>query len=144
MIRSGSTITTEAWDNKYKPNQDWNHAWGAAPANLIPRKLMGIEPLEPGFRKITIKPQPASLEFAEIKHPTILGDVIASFNNIPNESFQLEVTIPANSSADIYLPFFSKKQKIEQDNQPVSYQRKGDFSVIENVGSGTWLFAVER
>ena len=36
MIRVGSTITLEAWDNKYKPNQDWNHAWGAAPANLIP------------------------------------------------------------------------------------------------------------
>lgn len=144
MIRVGSTITLEAWDNRYKPNQDWNHPWGAAPANLIPRKLMGIEPLEPGFRKIRIKPQPSTLEHAEIKHPTILGDVIASFNNIPNESFQLEVTIPANSSADIYLPFFSKKQKIEQDNQPVSYQRKGDFSVIENVGSGKWVFSVER
>ena len=22
-----------------KPNQDWNHAWGAAPANLLPRFL---------------------------------------------------------------------------------------------------------
>jgi len=144
MIRTGSTITTEAWDNKYKPNQDWNHAWGAAPANLIPRKLMGIEPLEPGFRKITIKPQPATLEFAEIKHPTILGDVFVKFKNKPNTSFLLEVTIPANSSADVYLPFFSRKQKIEQDNQPVSYQRKGDFSVIEDVGSGTWVFTVER
>lgn len=30
MIRVGSTISLEAWDNKYKPNQDWNHAWGAA------------------------------------------------------------------------------------------------------------------
>ena len=29
MIRVGSTITLEAWDNKFKPNQDWNHAWGA-------------------------------------------------------------------------------------------------------------------
>ncbi|HSV99199.1 MAG TPA: trehalase family glycosidase [Sedimentisphaerales bacterium] len=27
----GTTITLEAWDNKYKPNQDWNHAWGAVP-----------------------------------------------------------------------------------------------------------------
>src|SRR5690606_39253147 len=63
MIRKGSTITMEAWDNKYKPNQDWNHAWGAVPANIIPRKLMGIEPLEAGFEKIRIKPQPGTLEF---------------------------------------------------------------------------------
>src|SRR5207253_8512957 len=26
----GTTMTLEAWDQKYKPNQDWNHAWGAA------------------------------------------------------------------------------------------------------------------
>lgn len=31
MIRAGSTVATEAWDNKYKPNQDWNHAWGQRP-----------------------------------------------------------------------------------------------------------------
>ena len=41
MIRVGSTISLEAWDDKYKPNQDWNHAWGAAPANIVPRRLMG-------------------------------------------------------------------------------------------------------
>jgi hypothetical protein len=70
MIRVGSTITLEAWDNKYKPNQDWNHAWGAVPANLIPRKLMGIEPLEPGFSRIRIKPQPSTLEWANILFPT--------------------------------------------------------------------------
>ena len=31
MVESGTTITWEAWDQKYKPNQDWNHAWGTAP-----------------------------------------------------------------------------------------------------------------
>ncbi|MDO5567206.1 MAG: family 78 glycoside hydrolase catalytic domain, partial [Planctomycetia bacterium] len=28
MLRLGSTISLEAWDDCYKPNQDWNHAWG--------------------------------------------------------------------------------------------------------------------
>ena len=37
----GTTITLEAWDQKYKPNQDWNHAWGAAPANVLPAKDTG-------------------------------------------------------------------------------------------------------
>ena len=39
MMKQGSTITLEAWNMKDKPNLDWNHAWGAAPANLIPRFL---------------------------------------------------------------------------------------------------------
>ena len=47
----GTTITLEAWDNKYKPNQDWNHAWGAAPANIIPRYLMGVQPTRAGLRE---------------------------------------------------------------------------------------------
>lgn len=47
----GTTITLEAWDDKYKPNEDWNHAWGAAPANVIPRKILGVEPLDPGYKK---------------------------------------------------------------------------------------------
>jgi hypothetical protein len=144
MILTGSTITTEAWDNKYKPNQDWNHAWGAAPANLIPRKLMGIIPLEPGFRKIRIKPQPATLESAEIMHPTIRGDVMVRFVNNPGQSFLLEVTIPGNTSAEVHLPFYSKKQKVLLDNQPIAYRRDGDFSVIDNIGSGNRVFTVER
>lgn len=144
MIRVGSTISLEAWDNKYKPNQDWNHAWGAAPANLIPRKLMGIEPLEAGFRKIRIKPQPGLLKAAKIKHPTIRGDVLVSFNNLPGQSFRLEVDIPGNTTAEIHLPFFSKGQTVRMNGQTVKTRREGNFTVVENIGPGKWSFAVER
>jgi len=48
MLESGATITWEAWDLRYKPNQDWNHAWGAAPANLLPRYVLGAVPATPG------------------------------------------------------------------------------------------------
>lgn len=44
MIRAGSTVLMEAWDNKFKPSQDWNHAWGA-----VSGKLMGVEPVELGL-----------------------------------------------------------------------------------------------
>lgn len=144
MIRAGSTISMEAWDNQYKPNQDWNHAWGAAPANIIPRKLMGIEPLEPGFRKIRIKPQPASLVHAGIKYPTIRGDVHVSFENDPGKSFNLKVTIPANSTADVYLPFWSKSQKVRMNGEDVSYAVEGNYAVMKDVGSGDQVFDVKR
>ncbi len=59
MIRAGSTITMEAWDNKYKPNQDWNHA-GRRSGEYHSRKLMGIEPLQPGFSTFRVKPMPGN------------------------------------------------------------------------------------
>ena len=62
MLREGSTMTMEAWGQAFKPNQDWNHAWGTAPANYIVRYLMGIRPVKPGFKEVAIKPHPAGLK----------------------------------------------------------------------------------
>lgn len=103
MIREGSTITMEAWGNKYKPNQDWNHAWGAVPANIIPRKLMGIEPMAPGWSALRIKPQLGNLPWATIKLPTIKGDVLAAYEQSAGK-FIMKVTIPANTTAQVVLP----------------------------------------
>lgn len=105
MIRVGSTITLEAWDIKYKPNLDWNHAWGAAPANIIPRQLFGVQPVEPGFKRFRIKPQTAGLKEGSIVTPTLKGPVKVSFLHNPElKSYSLTVEIPANTTAEIYMP----------------------------------------
>ena len=56
MLDVGSTITMEAWAAKYKPNLDWNHAWAAAPANIVPRYVLGVRPLSPGSQKPPSRP----------------------------------------------------------------------------------------
>lgn len=144
MIRTGSTITMEAWDNKYKSNLDWNHGWGTVPASAIPRKLMGIEPLEPGFKKIRIKPQPSGLQRAEIKFPTIRGDLQMSFENKPGQSFVLNLKLPGNTTSDIYLPYWSRSQKVTLNGHPIKYRAERGFAVIENVGSGVFSFEVKK
>ena len=143
MIRAGSTISLEAWDNKYKPNQDWNHIWGAVPANAIPRKLMGVEPLEPGFRKIRIKPQPSTLTYAELTMPTIRGNVMVSFNNTPSVKFELEIVIPANTIAEVWLPLLDRKQLLIMDDTVQKGIIDGTFVKLE-VGSGKHHFVVEK
>lgn len=96
MIRSGSTITMEAWDMKYKPNADWNHAWGAVPANIIARHLWGIRPLLPGFEKVIIQPQPGTLEHSTIEVPTIKGKIIARFERSCPHLSRYSIVLPAN------------------------------------------------
>lgn len=135
MIRVGSTMGLEAWDPRFKNNLDWNHAWGAAPANIIPRKLMGVEPMEPGFRTIRIKPQPGSLAQAQALVPTIRGGVQVSFQNQPGERFALDVEIPANTSAEVYLPLLNKKGILQVDGTSVKGTIEGKFIHIK-VGSG--------
>ena len=76
MMKQGATITMEAWNRKVKPNLDWNHAWGATPLNAVSRFLLGVEPIEPGFKKISIRPQIGWLKNVEAKVPTVMGPVL--------------------------------------------------------------------
>ena len=102
MIRTGSTITMEAWDMKYKPNSDWNHAWGAAPANIIPGYMWGISPAEPGFAKCIIRPQLGSLKYSKITVPTIRGSIKAEFRDT-GKSKEYLITIPGNMECDFVI-----------------------------------------
>jgi len=100
MIRIGSTITLEAWDMKYKPNADWNHAWGAVPANIIPRGLWGITPKTPGFGVARIKPQMGTLKKSSIKVPTIKGPIMGEYTFVNNRLQRYTIEIPANMVAE--------------------------------------------
>lgn len=94
MIAKGATMAMESWDDSCKPNQDWNHAWGAAPANLIPRCIAGIKPLEAGFKKFSVTPHPGKLQEFYMKHPTPNGSIILKYKN---NTFAL--TVPEGSIA---------------------------------------------
>ncbi|RZM30199.1 MAG: alpha-L-rhamnosidase [Pedobacter sp.] len=136
MLRVGSTITLEAWDNKYKPNQDWNHAWGAAPANIISRKLMGIEPLSPGWASFTVKPQIGRLTSASIVLPTIKGAIKCSYIQT-SRSFDIAIEVPGNTSAEIHLPIkVGKRFEVILDGQHVKTVMHGARALVSNVGSG--------
>ena len=103
MIKIGSTITLEAWDNQYKNNLDWNHAWGAVPANVIPRGLWGIKPKTPGFAIATIKPQMSKLKNSEIEVPTVRGAIKAKYTYNGARLQTYEIEIPGNMVAEFSL-----------------------------------------
>ncbi len=105
MIKVGSTISMEAWDMKYKPNSDWNHAWGAAPANIIPRYLWGIQPKTPGFEVVSIQPQMSTLNNSSIKMPTIRGEITGEYMRVNNRLIQYKIELPANMTGDFNAGF---------------------------------------
>ena len=103
MIRAGSTVTWEAWDTKYKPNLDWNHAWGATPANVIPRNMWGIQPAVPGGSIVSIRPQLGTLTTSSIKVPMLKGAVSASYVRKSKLNQEYIIDLPANVSAELAL-----------------------------------------
>lgn len=122
MIAIGSTISLEAWDMKYKPNADWNHAWGAVPANIIPRGLWGITPKTPGYTIANIKPQMSTLAESSITVPTIRGEIKASFEHINNRLEKYIIDIPANMVAEFHLPSDNEKVvKLNGEKVPLAF-----------------------
>lgn len=144
MIRVGSTITLEAWDNKFKPNQDWNHAWGAVPANIIPRKLMGVEPLLPGFEKVRVRPQPGELKWAKAGIPTIRGQIAMEIENAKGE-FTLHITIPANMDSEVYLPLLSNKYAVRCNDKVIKTSRVKNepFIYVGSLPSGKYTVSMK-
>ena len=146
MIRIGSTMTTEAWDVKYMPKlMGWSHAWSASPAHIIPRKLMGIESEEPGFGKIMIKPQPGNLTHATMKLPTIRGEILASFKQKSGTSFELNITIPTNTTAKLSIPKIAENYVLTVDGKKILQSKIEDSRIIiDDVASGTHIFKVQK
>lgn len=103
MLRAGSTVTLEAWDWTYKNNLDWNHAWGAAPASVIPRWLVGVRPLEPGFAQTLIAPQPGPLADLAARVPTVRGPVLVEYH-ADSAGYDLAVDLPANTHSLLRFP----------------------------------------
>jgi len=137
MIRVGSTMTMEAWDVKYKRNLDWNHAWGAAPANIVGRHLLGVRPLEPGFVRTVIRPQPGALEHAAGTVPTALGPVDVELRNDPGGPFELTVETPPGMSARVGIPIRDGgPDRLVLEDGETDAERLGGALFVDPLGAG--------
>ncbi len=123
MIRTGSTITMEAWDKLYKPNLDLNHAWGAAPANLIVRKLMGVEPIEAGASVVHIKPQLGHLQFAKLTTSLIRGKISIDYL-LKGQAATYKIQFPTGISAHLELKAPHDNARIWVDGKLLDIQAK--------------------
>jgi len=141
----GSTITLEAWDVKYKPNLDWNHAWGAVPANMIPRKLMGIEPIEPGFTRFRVRPQTASLNEAAIRNPSPRGPIELKVTR-KGDTWRADLTVPGETTAELHVPSDdAARVAITRDGVTTSLKpmRTERGRCVFEAPPGSWIFQVE-
>lgn len=135
MVDSGTTITWEAWDQKYKPNQDWNHAWGAAPANLLPRFALGVRVLAPGWGRALIQPHPGALVSVEGRVPTPHGEISVSWKQ--EKSFTMTLDLPPGVTAKVELPAFADSRGVWIGGTQVRAHREGQWWKLENDVTGT-------
>lgn len=142
MVDRGATISWEAWDTKYKPNQDWNHAWGAAPANLLPRFVLGAEPLAPRWKRARIRPIPGTLHHASGKIPTPLGPIVLDWRN--GSTFAMNLQLPDAMTARLELPALPDSKGVSINGRPVKAKRDDGHWLVDEDVSGTLRIEVAR
>ncbi len=105
MIALGATMSLEAWTPPEKWNTDFAHPWCAAPAHLIPRRLLGVAPLAPGWARLRAAPQPGALRAAAGVVPTPLGPLRANFTQGAGAAgVALALEVPVGAAAEVCLP----------------------------------------
>ncbi len=147
MMTEGSTMTMEAWGNEFKNNNDWNHAWGAAPANIVPRFILGVKPLTAGFAQAEIKPQPgtgsgsAGLTTVSGTVPTIRGPVMVNVAENSPSTFKLYIKTPGNMTSTVSIPTKGlATPALIYDGQVASASVVAGRLVLENVPPGSHSF----
>jgi alpha-L-rhamnosidase len=154
-VKMGATTIWERWDGQ-KPDSSFqtpamnsfNHYAYGAIGDWMYRNIAGIDTYEdgPGYKKIRIQPHiGGNLSFASASLQTGYGELSTAWK-IEGGKFHLDVEIPVNTSAHIYIPA-SRAEDILENEKPLSGSKEitvsgkeGNYIVLQT-GSGTYHFS---
>lgn len=154
-VKMGATTIWERWNGE-KPDHSFetpgmnsfNHYAYGAIGDWMYRVIVGIDTKEdaPGYKHIIIRPNPGgSLTKAEGNLATYYGNIKSSWR-LENGQFLLDVDIPANTTATVYVPVKDGGDVLEGglsvDNQKeIRVRHKGKEVMELEVASGQYHFA---
>jgi len=154
MIEEGATTLWERWE-KLTGNamNSHNHIMLGSVDAWFYRTIAGLSPLEPGWKRILVKPTPmGTLTSAEATLETVAGRVRSSWAR-SEASVWLEATIPAGAEARICVPLPGPESAVLESGKPVFPEaeaaartlglvplgKDGDWAVFD-AGSGRFAF----
>ena len=145
MLSKGATTWWERWngDTGDPGMNSYNHyAFGSVVA-WVYRYVAGIDtsPIGPGFKKIVIRPHlDPKVTSAKGEYDSVYGKISTEWTNPVAGPFKLNLRIPANTSAVVYLPAKQNAHVFEGGKKIEATERDGLFFI--EVGSGTYEFEV--
>jgi len=154
MVDHGATTMWERWDCYVEERglQDpgmnsYNHYAFGAVGEWMHRHILGInpDPDRPGFKHFIIRPRVGGgLTWAKGSYHSIYGEIGSAWK-LEDGTFTLAVTIPANTTATVYVP--SKDgQGVTESNRPAAGAEGAEFLGMEDgcavfaLGSGRYAF----
>ena len=143
LAASNRTTLSEALDGGGSDN----HAFLGDVAAWMIQYLAGIrsDPTHPGFQRFIIKPEPAGdLTWVKAHHDSPYGRIESDWK-MEGDRFSLDVTIPPNSAAEVFLPTV-KSESVTESGKPatsapgVKFLRSENGRAVYEVAAGTYHF----
>jgi len=145
MLSKGATTWWERWngDTGDPGMNSYNHyAFGSVMAWAY-RSVAGIDTNAEGagYRELVVHPLlDPRVTHARGAYDSVYGRIVSDWDGKPGESFSLNLTIPANTRAKVYLPAIHNAKVIE-DNHPVDARPEAG-SLMVQLGSGSYHLEV--
>jgi alpha-L-rhamnosidase len=153
-VTMGATTIWERWDGMRPDStfQDagmnsFNHYAYGAVGNWLYSRVAGLatDPEKPGFKNVIIRPEfTGKLDYAGAEFHSMYGKTEAGWER-KNGSILMNVTIPANATAEIHFPV-DDAERITESGIPVNRNNgvvvKGIAGgrLVIGIGSGKYLF----
>jgi alpha-L-rhamnosidase len=151
QIKKGATSLTEKWDAGVGDFGSQNHFMSGQINEWFFNDLVGISPDEsgPGFRKIIIKPSVLpDLNWVKGSFKSISGDITCSWKRTDN-GLEMDVSIPVNTTATIYLP--SNKVELVKEGglsidkaEGLTFIRNESDKLVYHAEAGNYHFVIRK
>jgi alpha-L-rhamnosidase len=143
QLRKNATSLTEAWDTN--PASSQNHCMLGHVEEWFYSGLLGIRAAAPGFRQIILQPQPVGdLTWAKGHYDSVSGRIASAWKR-DGAKLTMDLTIPPNTTATVYVPA-SPEARVTESGKPaeqaqgVKFLRREGKSAVYAVGSGVYQF----
>ena len=149
MVAKGATTIWERWNGDMGDlaMNSFNHYALGAVCGFLFRRIAGIAALEPGFRKIEVRPviDPRIMRGGG-EYESVLGTISTQWEHDKGR-FHLDLVVPPNATALVYLPATPTMSVMEgqqsADCHPdITGIRRTSENAIVEVGSGSYEFSV--
>jgi len=143
LLSQGATTFGEQWDGYWSQI----HACFLNPGGWMYQGLAGILPDEsgPGFKKIIIKPAiVGDITWVKCSYDSVHGKIVSNWK-LETRNLKLDVTIPINTTATVYVPA-KDEAGVTESGKPTDQVKGVKFLRMENnaavyaVGSGQYSF----
>jgi alpha-L-rhamnosidase len=151
----GSTTMWERWDG-WRPDKgfqdpgmnSFNHYWLGCVSEWLFTQAAGIDTDGPGFQRMVIRPEivtgEGGLNWVKASYRSIRGEIRSAWKRSDGR-FDLEVTVPGNCRATVYVPAQTAATVTEggmpaKDADGVRFLRLEGGKAVFEVGSGHYTF----